>query len=69
MKTAVKMDAKPIQVKMANLPSVRMLAANAVHRAAIMVHTTVQTLPLAKILKPCDNPIKPEPVANLYCFR
>lgn len=66
MKTAVKIDPKPIHVKIASLPSVRILATNAVQRAAIMVQTTVQTLPLARILRPCANPMKPEPVAKLY---
>lgn len=67
-KTAVKIHPKPIQVKMANLPSVRILATNAVQRAATIVQTTVQALPLARILSPCANPMKPEPVAKLVCI-
>jgi len=43
MKTAVKMEANPIQVKMASLPRVRMLATKIVQMAATRVQTTVQT--------------------------
>lgn len=65
MKTAVNMEAKPIQVKMASFPSVRILAASAVQIAATMVQTTVQARPPARILSPCARPRKPEPVARL----
>lgn len=66
MKTAVKMEANPIHVRIASFPSVRMLAANAVSSAAISVQTTVQTLPFARTLKPCARPKNPEPVASLF---
>jgi hypothetical protein len=52
MKTAVNIEAKPIQVKIASLPSVWMLANTAVQIAAIMVQATMHTLPLARILSP-----------------
>lgn len=69
MKTAVNIEAKPIQVKIASLPSVWILANTAVQIAAIMVQTTMHTLPLARILSPCASPMNPEPVAKLliYC--
>ncbi len=63
---ALKIQAKPIQVNMANLPSVRILESNPVAIAATNVHTTVQPLPLARILRPCDNPMNPEPEAKLF---
>ena len=63
--TAVKMDANPIQVKIASLPRVRILAMRAVQIAATKVHTIVQALPLARIFSPCARPMNPEPVANL----
>lgn len=68
MKTAVKILAKPIQVKIANLPSVRILDSRPVAMAATSVQTMEQPLPFARILRPCDNPTKPEPVAKLYFF-
>lgn len=64
--TAVKIDAKPIQVRMASFPSVRILAASAVRMAATKVQTTVHTLPLARTLNPCASPMNPEPVAKLW---
>ena len=42
-----------------------MLAAKAVHMAAIIVQTTVQTRPLARTLNPCASPMNPEPAASL----
>lgn len=52
MKTAVKIDANPIQVRMASLPSVRILATRAVQTAAITVQATVQTCPVESTWKP-----------------
>lgn len=66
MKTAVNMLAKPIHVNIANFPSVRMLARIPVAMAATSVQTMVQPFPLARILRPWDRPMKPEPVARLY---
>jgi hypothetical protein len=46
-----------------------MLANTAVQIAAIMVQTTMHTLPLARILSPCASPMNPEPVAKLLVQR
>jgi hypothetical protein len=43
IKTAVKMDAKPIHVRTASLPNVWILAVTAVQIAATSVQTTEQT--------------------------
>lgn len=48
MKTAVNMEAKPIQVRIASLPSVLILAINAVQTAAMTVQATVQTWPVER---------------------
>ena len=63
--TAVKMLAKPIHVNMANLPRVRMLERMPVAIAATSVQMIVQSLLLARSLRPCESPMKPEPVAKL----
>ena len=68
MKTAVKMEAKPIQVRMASFPSVWMLASSAVHAAATNVQTTMQTCRLDRTWNPCARPMKPDPAARLCGF-
>lgn len=66
IKTAVKMEAKPIHVRMASLPRVWILASSAVHAAATNVHTTMQTWRLERTWNPCASPMKPDPVAKLF---
>jgi hypothetical protein len=69
MKTAVKMDAKPIQVRKASFPRVGILEAMAEHVAATSVQTTLQPLPPARIFRPWASPMKTDPEARLVRVR
>ena len=68
MNTAVKMEAKPIHVRMASFPRVWILASSAVHAAATKVQTTMQTWRLERTWNPCASPMNPDPVAKLISF-
>lgn len=66
MKTAVKMEANPIQARIDNLPKVGMLDTIAVHVAATSVHAMLQTWRFESVLNPSAKPMKPEPDARLF---
>jgi hypothetical protein len=69
IKTAVKMDTKPAQVRMPMLWNFRTDAVAATTTVAIKDHQTVHAACVDKALRPIDTPRIPDPAQRIYAIK